>query len=160
MSLSAVEQGSSRIAGNCLLVLAFANQGQTGEIMYGSRSKSKTAAVLLVDDEEIVLDEYREFLEFEGIYCATQSLPERASEMVLARPEIRVVVTDLRMPGLDGEELIRLLRSHLPEDRKVRFIVLTGYGANGLRDRLPDVPILDKPVDLSSFLTEVRRALV
>lgn len=124
-----------------------------------SGSRDERAQVLLVDDEVMVLDEYSEFLELEGIDCSVQADPQAALELVLANPQIRVVVTDLRMPALNGDELIRVLRSRLPASRQIRFVVLSGYGASALTDRLPDVPILEKPVDLDRLVCAIRDAL-
>jgi CheY-like chemotaxis protein len=114
--------------------------------------------VLIVDDEEIILSEYQELLEMEGIACSVEADPLRALEIVLTSPDIRVVVTDLRMPELNGVELIRRLRAELPKDRTVRFAVMSGYGGN-LGAELPGVPGLEKPVNADDLVAVIRNAL-
>lgn len=116
--------------------------------------------VLLVDDEACVLEEYSELLEIEGISCWTQTNPLRAFEQVLATPSIRVLVTDLRMPELNGMELIRKLRDCLPEGRSLRYIVLSGYleGLDEIRS-LGDIRLLAKPVDADDLSGAIAQGL-
>ena len=116
--------------------------------------------VLLVDDEEYALEEYRELLELEGIDAAIETNPFAAIETAIQHPEIRVVVTDLRMPALSGSELIQLLLARLPQGRQMRFIVLSGY-LEGVAETpgLPSVRLLEKPVDANDLAEAVQQAL-
>lgn len=69
--------------------------------------------VLVVDDEEFILETTREALRDVGYRARTASGGEDALE-VIADEEVDVVVTDLRMPGMDGYELIRRLTARYP----------------------------------------------
>lgn len=123
-------------------------------------AKDDAPLVLLVDDEACVLEEYSELLEIEGISCWTETNPLRAFERVLATPSIRVLVTDLRMPELNGMELIRKLRDCLPEGRSLRYIVLSGYleGLEEIRS-LGDIRLLAKPVDADDLSGAIAQGL-
>ena len=116
--------------------------------------------VLLVDDEEYALEEYRELLELEGIDAAIETDPFAAIETAVQHPEIRVLVTDLRMPALSGSELIQRVLDRLPEGRQLRFIVLSGY-LEGVAETpgLSSVRLLEKPVDAADLAEAVRQAL-
>jgi len=115
--------------------------------------------ILLVDDEEDILPEYQDFLELQGLESVICADPQKAVEMVLAQPDLRVVVTDLRMAQLDGASLIRTLRSALPAGRHVDFIILTGDAAFQTSEDIVDVPVLIKPADADALVAKIRSAL-
>jgi DNA-binding response OmpR family regulator len=115
--------------------------------------------ILLVDDEELILPEYQEFLEFKGFVALIAKDPEQAFITVMERSDIGVVVTDLRMAKLDGASLIRKLRATLPDSRHVEFIILTGDVNSQLDVQSLNVPILIKPVDTDAFVTAIKAAL-
>jgi YesN/AraC family two-component response regulator len=83
----------------------------------------KLAKVLYVDDEYINLDLLRlTFLnEFEII---TAESGAEGLDILHADPEIKVVISDLKMPGMDGLEFIREVKSRDPD--KV-CMLLTGF---------------------------------
>lgn len=116
-------------------------------------------SILLVDDEPEILPEYQEFLELKGLDAAISSDPEEAYRMVMAQPEIAVVVTDLKMARLDGVSLIRKLRATLPPERHVEFIILTGDATSQIGDDIAGIPLFIKPADTDGFLAAVKAAL-
>ncbi len=80
--------------------------------------------VLVVDDEPIVHESCRRVLGDEGYQVATADGGREG--LARARSEhFDVVVTDLKMPDLDGMELVRALRGGQPA---VPVVVITGYG--------------------------------
>lgn len=115
-------------------------------------------STLLVDDEEDILPEYQEMLELEGFGSIISSNPEEAFKTVCGNPEIRLVVTDLRMARFDGASLIRQLRDALPE-RQLNFIVITGDATTVQDPSLVGGPVLLKPVDRKLLIEAVSRAL-
>ena len=116
-------------------------------------------SILLVDDEEDILPEYQDFLELYGLNSITCADPERAVEIALAQPNIKVVVTDLRMAKLDGASLIRLLRASLPETRHIAFLILTGDATSQTGGGVENVPVFMKPVDTDALVAAIRTAL-
>ncbi len=115
--------------------------------------------ILLVDDEEDILPEYQEFLELEGFASGICSDPELAFEMVVNQPSIALVITDLRMAGLDGTSLIRKLYATLPPERRVEFIILTGDATSQISDDIAHVPVFIKPADTQALLAAINSAL-
>lgn len=84
--------------------------------------------VLVVDDETDFLDLCQEFLgRDEGIDAAYVSSPVKALDM-LASEDFQVVVSDHDLPGMDGLQFMRAVRSL----RKMPFILVTGHGREGL----------------------------
>ncbi len=82
------------------------------------------ARVLVVDDEEGVRSFLAEALTLDG-HAVTES-PDGADALTrLDRQSFDVVLTDLKMPGVDGETLLRKMRAEQPE---IEVIVLTAHG--------------------------------
>jgi DNA-binding NtrC family response regulator len=81
--------------------------------------------VLVIDDEPLVLETLRELLTAEGFEAAAESDGARALERV-AQFHPSVVVSDVKIPGLNGFELLRELRARHPE---IAVILLTGEGS-------------------------------
>ena len=80
-------------------------------------------SVLIVDDEEGIRTSLCEIIGREGYECSGVSSAEEALQ-VLAHWEVDVVITDVRMPGLDGFELTEIIR----EKHDTDVIIITGYG--------------------------------
>ncbi|MDQ0507466.1 response regulator [Xanthobacter agilis] len=84
--------------------------------------------LLIVDDEPDFLDELAEALSFEGLTSTCVSRAGEAIAAVRADPNIDIVVTDIRMPDMDGVDLIQALKASFPE-RTMKFVVMTGHAA-------------------------------
>jgi len=82
-------------------------------------------AVLLVDDEPVILEELAMFLKqvqsIEQVYTATSGY--EAIEL-MNEVTIDVIVSDIRMPGMNGLELCEYVRDHVPF---IQCILLSGY---------------------------------
>jgi CheY-like chemotaxis protein len=92
--------------------------------------------VLIVDDEVEILDLLEEALDTLGIASARASNGAVALELLQNSPSIRVVVSDINMPLLDGLKL-RERASTLTSERGLSWIALTTPGAStGEPDRL------------------------
>ena len=77
---------------------------------------------------------------------------------LLEEEEPEVMVLDLKMPGIDGIEVLRRAAVEYPD---VRVIVLTGHGSSKDRDlcmELGAFAYLEKPVDIEVLADTLRRA--
>lgn len=83
------------------------------------------ARILAVDDEPVVLDSFRKILVLAGFSVDTVSTGPEALGLV-RRNDYDFVFTDLKMPGMDGVEVVRAVR-HLRPD--IDVAVITGYGS-------------------------------
>jgi DNA-binding NtrC family response regulator len=79
--------------------------------------------VLFVDDEERLLNSLKRGLIDEPYKCLFANSGPQALE-VLSKNPVQVIVTDMRMPEMNGLELLRLVREKYPD---IIRIVLSGY---------------------------------
>jgi|SRR5579863_6986003 len=81
--------------------------------------------VLIVDDEVALLDLLKRYLERAGYEVDVASNPEDALKTYEADPERYVcVLTDLALPGMNGDELLERMRAKNP---KLRALISSGY---------------------------------
>ena len=114
--------------------------------------------VLLIDDDREVLDATRQTLELEGFVVEATARPESALG-TLGPSWPGVVVTDVRMPGLDGFALLERVRAADPE---VPVVLVTGHGdiAMAMRAvRAGAYDFIEKPAEPGHLVEVVRRAL-
>jgi len=114
--------------------------------------------VAVVDDDEAVLDSLRLLLEAEGFAVATFN-GARAFLHHYPNRSCACVVTDVRMPDMDGLELIEALRSHGPLPP---IIVVTGHGDVPMAVRAMKLgarDFLEKPFDPDRLIASVADAL-
>jgi len=86
---------------------------------------SDAVNVLMVDDELVVLEAFVDILEDEGYTMFTADNGEKAVEILRANP-IDIVVSDIKMPGMDGLELLSVVREI---DADIPVIMATAYSS-------------------------------
>lgn len=117
------------------------------------------ARILAVDDEPVVLDAFRKILVLDGFNVDTVESGREALGLV-QRHDYDFVFTDLKMPGMDGIEVVRGVK-HLRPD--VDVVVITGYATiesavQTMRDGAIDY--MQKPFTADELVTFARRLLV
>ncbi len=113
--------------------------------------------LLLVDDEVEFLEPMATRLRRREIACTTVQSGDEALE-ALGREQFDCAVVDVKMPGMNGLDLLRRMRLDHPG---VAVILLTGHasvelGVQGLE--LGAFEYLMKPVDVDELLDTVRRS--
>jgi DNA-binding response OmpR family regulator len=107
--------------------------------------------VLLVDDEREYVTTLGERMEMRGFEPEIAFSGEQALGM-LEHSLPDVMVLDLKMPGIDGLEVLRRVKKRYPQ---IQVIILTGHGSD--RDeaaarRLGAFDHLQKPVDINELV--------
>jgi two-component system OmpR family response regulator len=113
--------------------------------------------VLLVDDEQEFLEPMAARLARRCISCMTAQSGEEALQL-LKKETFDCAVVDVRMPSMDGLELLRIIRKSFPN---LPVVLLTGHasvelGIQGME--LGAFEYLMKPVELDELLDTIRRA--
>jgi len=114
--------------------------------------------ILIVDDEKNIREGLGSSLEMDG-YNILLAENGRAGLNIVNTRDIDLVISDLKMPGVSGEELLKNISASNPT---IPVIILTGHGTiesavNAMRDGAFD--FLTKPVNLDRMSLLVKRAL-
>ncbi len=114
--------------------------------------------VLIVEDDEIFLRPLQRTLEVEGYDVLVVGSGEEAMEL-LKSDDVDLVLTDKRLPGVDGVELVRRIKNDHPD---LAVVVMTAYGTIGSAVeamRLGAEDYLVKPFEAAEMLMVLRRAI-
>jgi DNA-binding NtrC family response regulator len=114
--------------------------------------------VLVVDDEKNIREGLCAALEIDG-YSVRLAKDGSEGWACIEQGDVDLVITDLKMPGMTGEALLKKIASESPA---IPVIVLTGHGSidsavNAMRAGAYD--FLTKPVNLDRLSFIVKRAL-
>ncbi|MBQ1198500.1 MAG: sigma-54-dependent Fis family transcriptional regulator, partial [Spirochaetaceae bacterium] len=114
--------------------------------------------ILIIDDEKNIREGLSASLEMEGYNTVLAENGKQGLEL-FAKGDIDLVITDLRMPEVTGEQVMQKI---LSENPGVPVIVLTGHGSiDSAVDamRLGAYDFLTKPLNLDRLTLIVKRAL-
>jgi two-component system NtrC family sensor kinase len=122
-------------------------------------SLSREATILVVDDDEHVRRSLRRVLRRTA--CTVVEAPEAATALeILAREPVQVVVSDYRMPGMDGVEFLRLVKERYPA---IQRMLLTGQADTSAIEeavnRSEIFRFIWKPWDESHLLLTIQDAI-
>ena len=122
----------------------------------GTEGASKT--ILLVEDEKMLRESLAELLRDEGYQVAEASNGREGYDQILKQP-FDLVITDMRMPEMDGMTLLQNIQKAAPS---TPVVVITAFGTvesavAAMRTGAADYLI--KPVQFEDVLVRVRRAL-
>jgi DNA-binding NtrC family response regulator len=114
--------------------------------------------ILIVEDDEIFLRPLQRTLEVAGYDVLVASSGEDAVDL-LKNDDVDLVLTDKRLPGIDGVEIVRRIKA---DHGSLAVVVMTAYGTIGSAVeamRLGAEDYLVKPFDAAELLMVLRRAI-
>lgn len=125
--------------------------------MAGEVNGKTAIRILLVDDEEEFVTTLAERMEMRGFDASVAFDGQKAMETLKTRvPD--VMVLDLRMPGIDGMEVLERVKKTNPE---AQVIILTGHGSYKDEEqarRLGAFDYLQKPVGVDTLVKSIQKA--
>ena len=107
--------------------------------------------ILVAEDEEITLNNIVDTLQEEGYKVASSRNGTDALQMI-EKDHFDVLITDIKMPGMSGIELLDKVRVHHPE---TEVIIITGFGSiSSAVEAMKKgaVDYITKPFDLDELL--------
>ena len=119
--------------------------------------KNKNTHILIVDDDLSIRNTMQEYINNAGFASQTASTAEEALELIKTN-KFAVVITDIRLPGMGGLELTKVIK----KDNGVDVIVVTGYSDDYSYEEAINIGASDfviKPVRLEELLLRLRRVL-
>ncbi len=125
--------------------------------IYRKQDFNMPSKILLVDDEREFVQTLSERLLMRDMGSAVAYDGESALEVV-REDEPDVMILDLKMPGIDGIEVLRRVKETQPE---IEVIILTGHGSEADREtclQLGAFDYLQKPVDVEELSATIKRA--
>jgi len=125
--------------------------------IYRKHNFEMPAKVLLVDDEREFVQTLSERLLMRDMGAAVAYNGESALHLI-EEDEPEVIIVDLKMPGIDGLEVLRKVKETRPE---IEVIILTGHGHEADRERcmkLGAFAYLQKPLDISELSEIIKKA--
>ncbi len=129
------------------------------ELNPGKREEGREAShILVIDDEEIIRNLLTDVLAEAGYEVTAVASAEEALKRVKEIP-FEVVITDLKMPGMDGIEVLRKVKK---VDSDISVIVITGYATvetavEAMREGAYDY--LSKPFNMAEIRIVVGKAV-
>ncbi|OGQ88523.1 MAG: hypothetical protein A2512_11915 [Deltaproteobacteria bacterium RIFOXYD12_FULL_56_24] len=137
--------------------------GKSGEMPKESATTPAVGGhetILLAEDEAAILNMVKQILEDFGYWVLAASTPREAIRMAKKHSgEINLLITDVIMPEMNGQELAKNLRALHPE---LKSLYMSGYSGNviahhGALDE--GVNFIQKPFSMQAFAAKVREVL-
>ena len=111
--------------------------------------------IMIIEDDEEMRSLLKDFFEEEGFETDSVSNGVDALRM-FSKDHFDLVITDIRMPGLTGLDILPRIRRLKPE---TPVIVMTAYGSDDVRRRAFErgaTTYLEKPIQLSKLRSVIR----
>ncbi|MBU2044631.1 MAG: response regulator [Candidatus Omnitrophica bacterium] len=120
-------------------------------------------SILIIEDEQLITKSLSRLLKKEGYNVAITNSGREALEKI-RNEDFDLIVSDIRMPDLDGIETIKEIRKYLAGCQKpaVPEVLITGYADEEKYQQALELKVADyiyKPFDISDFLEAVKRNL-
>jgi CheY-like chemotaxis protein len=114
--------------------------------------------ILIADDELDIRNVLRRLLLSDG-FCVCEAGDGIEALAAVDRCEVSVIVMDMLMPGMNGSEAIRLLRTN-PRFATTPILIITGHSAlrpQQWADPRSSIQVLTKPLNLDQMLATVNQ---
>ena len=114
--------------------------------------------ILIVDDEESIRSSLERLLSYEK-YKALTAADGAAALDLAANERIDIVLLDIKMPGMDGLEVLGKLKELRPD---LPVIIISGHGTIATAvdaTKLGAFDFLEKPIDMERLLLTVRNGI-
>jgi two-component system, OmpR family, response regulator CpxR len=138
-------------------VIIEAGRGGHPTPVYRKPDAAVPSRVLLVDDERELVQTLSDRLQMRDMGSAVAYDGESAMQLVHSDdPEVMII--DLKMPGIDGLEVLRQVKETRPE---IEVIILTGKGSEADKARCQQLGafgFLEKPVDIDELSQMLKQA--
>jgi len=113
--------------------------------------------ILVVDDESGIIESLQKLLQ-EHAYIVHTATSGEAALSFLSNKSVHIVISDIRMPGMDGIELVRKAQKIVPD---VQCIFITGYDGRKIAveaTKLGGFSYLKKPLSIDELIVAIWKA--
>ena len=128
-----------------------------------SNSSHRKNRILIIDDDPLVGETLRKLLETNGYEAEIASIGLAAMDLASREP-YDLIITDIRMPGMNGLETLKAIREILRLSGKPLLpeIVITAFDDGEVRKKTEELKIRDfilKPFEIGELLTAIEKNL-
>ena len=119
--------------------------------------------ILLIDDDKLILMTLKRLLTHEG-YQVTTALNGQAALRKMAEDGFDLIISDIKMPEMDGIETVKKIREYLSQHSKslIPEIFITAYAKEDIyREALAlnAAGYIEKPFDIKTLIQTVRQTI-
>jgi len=116
-----------------------------------------TGTILLAEDEALLRELGHTILTQAGYKVLTAPGADELRKLVAESPaDIDLLLTDVLMPGLGGQELVALVKQRWP---RIRVLYMSGYSNEDLKDLDREAAFLQKPFTPSELMAKVKELI-
>ncbi len=116
--------------------------------------------ILVIDDHFEILDMLRSLLELASPGCRVVTVPSAEEALLeLRQAQCDLVISDVRLPGMDGLEFVRRVKSLRPETPLVMMSAFASEERQAIAAELGVVQFFPKPLDMNALLSVVQSVL-
>ena len=124
--------------------------------MTPAENEASGSRILVVEDEVMLLMVVAETLRDAGHTVWEAENSERALAILNDKPEIELMITDVKMPGISGYQLADVALTMRPQ---LKVMVMTGYAQDPFPAKHVAIPVLYKPFDFNKLAGIVGQVL-
>ena len=125
-------------------------------MMTSRQSPQPKPTVLVVEDEVMLLMIMAETLRDAGYEVWEAENGEAALAILRNHPDMDVLISDMRMPGMNGYQVVERAQALRP---KIKVLMMTGYAHEATPLKQASLPILYKPFDFNQLPGVVQELL-
>ena len=119
--------------------------------------------ILVIDDEQMVTRSLTKLLKKSGYEVDAANNGTEAMKKV-READFDLIISDIRMPGEDGIEIVKNIRSYLRDNKKNKIpeILITGYASEDKYQSAIELEVrayINKPFDIKELLETVKEIL-
>lgn len=160
-----IDLQSDPAVGTCFKIYLPASDLDSDETQHPDEDKiaenySGSGGILIVDDDETTLELTSRFIKRLGYHVYKASNAKQAfTQMEQHQDDIRLLLTDLVMTGIDGQQLALLAAEHYPH---IRHIYMSGYSYDIISEKLLSTQhavLISKPIRFSELAKQLHIAL-
>jgi two-component system, cell cycle sensor histidine kinase and response regulator CckA len=119
--------------------------------------QSTAATILLAEDESLLRELGETILTQAGYKVVTAAGADELRKLVAESPaQVDLLLTDVLMPDLGGQELVALAKRRWPG---IRVLYMSGYSTEDLNDLERDAAFLQKPFTPSELMAKVKELI-
>lgn len=136
-----------------------AKRGLVRPVVEDEDDPDRKIRLLVIDDDEAFREFIHDALEVFADYELKEAVDGMQGAMLIGAWQPDLVILDVRMPNMDGKELLKLVRAN-PETAEINVLISSAHLSPELKNELEELDvdaILEKPVHLAKLIAQIQK---